>query len=342
MLHPRVSSWRRSGALFGLGLTMAGGPLCAAPQSVAEVAKSIVQVRVLNQTRRVATGSAVAVDAGVLVTSCHGLKQIRAIQILAPGQSPTVTGVVRDVEHDLCALLVSEPVAPIELARDAPPLRVGDHVAAVRYVGAEVQASEGRVVALHPYDGGSVIQTSAAFATGDSGGALINAQGELVGVLTFFTPGRGDAYFAVPVRWLRDLLAHVKDGTAPESQPEQAFWERGDQHRPAFLSAAARQYADDWDGLRELALRWSEQEPANPQAWIALGVAHYKAGQAPEAIGALERAVAIDPRLGTAWYYLGAAYRLDNQTQGVQQAIERLEALDPAAAQALRAGTAPQ
>lgn len=304
------------------------------------VSESIVKVRVVNETRRLATGSAVALGKGMLVTSCHGTRNARVIDILARGQQRQVRQQVKDIEHDLCLLEVAEGAfAALELASEADDLKVGDYVAAIGFAGVQLQFSEGTVKALHRYDRSNVIQTDARFAKGESGGALVNRAGKLVGILTFFAHGRSDFYFAVPVGWVQTLLDRAQTNAPAASQPERSFWERADRERPPFLQAAAREYEQDWAGLRDVASQWVEQDADNAQAWLALGKAHHHSRREGAAIEALHEAVKLDPQHPAGWYYLGAAYRELNETQGVQESLQRLDALDPKAARALRDGS---
>ena len=205
----------RSGLGFGLALLVGISLPIAAAASKSDdalntrAANSIATVRAVYGPRKTATGSAVAVGHGTFVTSCHGTQEARYIDIVGHGSQWPVTRVVEDIEHDLCLLQVAgSEFDSLELAEPAVEPRVGDYVAAVGRVGSEINISEGTINALYPYDGAKVIQTDASFRVGQSGGALIDRQGRLVGVLTFFAGAPRD-YFAMPVRWLRALLLRV-------------------------------------------------------------------------------------------------------------------------------------
>jgi len=296
-------------------------------------------VRVVNAGRRLASGSAVALGESMLVTSCHGTRNARVIDVVDRGRQRLVRKQVMDREHDLCLLEVAEgDFAALELASEVDDLKVGDYVAAVGFAGLRVQISEGTVKALYRYDGSNVIQTDASFGRGESGGALVNRDGKLVGILTFFAQGRSDFYFAVPVSWVRALLERAQTNTPAGAEPELSFWERADRERPPFLQATSREYAQDWVGLTDVAARWVEQDAGNAEAWIALGKGHHHTERTAAAIEALQEAVKLDPRHPAAWYYLGTAYRELHEMQSVQEALDQLDALDPKAAQALRDG----
>ena len=71
------------------------------------------------------------------------------------------------------------------------------------------------MTALYPYRNGRVIQTTAAFRQGASGGGLFDRHGNLVGITTFFKRnGAESSFFAIPVEWVDSLTATA------DSQPD--------------------------------------------------------------------------------------------------------------------------
>jgi serine protease Do len=230
---------------------------------------------------------------------------------------------------------------PFALAERGTELQIGDYVAAVGFAGPSPVIAEGTVKALHLHDDAKVIQTDAVFKAGESGGALLNREGKLVGILTFFVDAEGGSFFAVPTRWVEKLVQLADGGRAPESQPDLAFWERPDIERPMFLRALAREYGADWEGLKLIATQWVEQEAQNPEAWIALGKAHHHFKEGNGAVKAFREAIRIDPRHVEGWYSLGRAYSASNEDEGLEDALKNLEALSPTTAKALRDATRP-
>jgi serine protease Do len=346
--QPLVKSYQQSLVtmlLSGLAILVGiSSPIAAAASNSddslnARVANRIVTVRAVYGPHRTATGSAVAVGHDAFVTSCHGTHQARYIDILGHGNRWPVNRVVEDVEHDLCLLQVEgSEFDPFELAETAVEPRVGDYVAAVGLLGSEINISEGTINALYPYDGAKVIQTDATFRVGESGGALVDRQGRLVGVLTFFAGAPRD-YFAMPVRWVRALLQHVDKPIA--SQSSVPFWQRPDSERPAFLSAVAREFAQDWVGLRDVSARWVEQERENPEAWIALGKAYQRCGQDALAVAVLNAAIRLEPQHPEGWYHLGVAHLNLRDSEMAQTTLTRLQTLNSKVANALRALMTP-
>jgi tetratricopeptide (TPR) repeat protein len=302
-----------------------------------EFAQSLARVRVVNETRRLANGSGVAVRRDMLITSCHGTRHARWIDVLHQGRDWKVKRLVEDVEHDLCLLQVEgEAFVPFALAEADRQLRLGDYVVAIGFAGPKAQMAEGAIKAMHWHDGAYVIQTDAAFKSGESGGALLDRDQKLVGILTFFADEKRSGFFAVPVQWVRQLIDRADGDGQVGSQPGSAFWERTESELPMFMRALAREYAEDWDSLRRLALQWIQLDADNPEAWFALGKALDHSDERAAALGALKETIKLAPRHADGWFYLGRIHAALRQVDEWAAAVRQLEVLSPAAAAALR------
>jgi S1-C subfamily serine protease len=166
----------------------------------------VLKVEVTHTDGRRETGSAVPLAGNRMVTNCHVLRNAVAIRVANPERQWLATMAHSDAYRDLCFLEVPGyrgPVAPVA----EEETRVGKDVLAVGYTGGRLAINPGHVKGLHtcPCDGGRVIQTSAPFDRGASGGGLFNDQGRLVGILTFKSQAGGNFHFALPVGWLRGL-----------------------------------------------------------------------------------------------------------------------------------------
>lgn len=168
-------------------------------------------------------GSAVIVSAdGYLLTNNHVVASkdnIRAV--LWDGRTTDATVVATDPDTDLAVLKIDVDHLPFaRLARDQS-LQIGDVVLAIGnpfglgqsvtmgIVSALGQERLNLGVASYEY----LVQTDAAVNTGNSGGALVNAEGELVGINTaMFGRGRGaeGISFAVPVETARAVLEDIR------------------------------------------------------------------------------------------------------------------------------------
>jgi Do/DeqQ family serine protease len=200
-----------------------------------------------NYRRRVerSLGSGVIVDAkGTIVTNQHVIAGADSIRVqLADGRIAEATIVGQDPDTDLAILKLSIggslPIMPLGRS---DTLRVGDIVLAIgNPYGLSQTVTQGIVSATGRGQLGlatfeNFIQTDAAINLGNSGGALIDAYGDLVGINTaVLNRGYGGPEgigFAIPVNLVRgvmeQILAHghvVRGwlGFAPQDlSPEQA------------------------------------------------------------------------------------------------------------------------
>ncbi len=180
----------------------------------------------LQQRVQRALGSGVIVDeAGHIITNNHVIANATTIKVqLADGRSATAKVVGRDPDTDLALLLVQLPKLPVMTLGRSDRLQVGDEVLAIgNPLGLQQTVTHGIVSAIDRKQLGvatfeNFIQTDAAINEGNSGGALINAAGELVGINTAVIAKNLDATgvegigFAIPVNLargvMREILAH--------------------------------------------------------------------------------------------------------------------------------------
>ncbi len=167
-------------------------------------------------------GSAVVIDpGGYLVTNYHVVGAAAELRIqLSDGRiaRPDLVGV--DAETDLALLKVDlGPLPAIPLGRSAD-LRIGDVVLAIgnpygltKSVTQGIVSATGRgLLDLNTFE--NFIQTDAAINAGNSGGALVNTRGELVGINTAVLaqdPSTEGIGFAIPVDLVRGVVAEIRE-----------------------------------------------------------------------------------------------------------------------------------
>lgn len=166
-------------------------------------------------------GSGVILDAeGHLVTNHHVIQGADQIRVqLADGRVATPTIVGTDPDTDLAVLRVDlenpPPVMPMGRSNE---LRAGDVVLAIgNPFGLSQTVTQGIVSAtgrgrLGVTDFEDFIQTDAAINFGNSGGALINTDGELIGINTAVlaqTLGTDGISFAIPVNMVRGVMDQI-------------------------------------------------------------------------------------------------------------------------------------
>lgn len=247
-------------------------------------------------------GSGVVIGPQQVVTNCHVLRDARTIRVSRGAETWAATAGAGDAYRDLCFLSV--PGHPGEAPRlaEADNARVGTRVFAVGYPGGSFAVSAGGVKGLFTCacDGGRVIQTSAQFDPGASGGGLFDETGRLLGILTYKSAAGGDFHFAVPIGWMRMLSQSPPQAIAGKT----SFWESATRDSGYFLIACDLDAKRNWRGLLKLSRDWTEKEPANPQAWMAWGRANLKLERVDEAIHGFQRVLLLDSTHSEAWWEL--------------------------------------
>lgn len=242
------------------------------PAERPDLSSAVLKVRAVAATGAVALGSAVMIARGKLVTSCHVTRNAAEIEVMSGTGKWRVERQARDVYHDLCILWA--PAAVGEVAQVGPQRdpQVGEAVFAAGYPnGGGLSIARGQVEALHAFDGGNVIQTSAEFTHGASGGGLFDREGRLVGILAFKARAGGVFHFALPSAWLAALTD--ADGADASGRKKAAFWEQPSCDQPYFLRATSLEIDGKWQALSALAQDWLTSEPENTAPRTALNKA---------------------------------------------------------------------
>ena len=168
-------------------------------------------------------GSGVIWDVqGHVVTNYHVIAQAQQISVeLSNGKSGPATLVGVDPDTDLAVLKISLGTLPIMPPGRSDNLRVGEPVLAIgNPLGLGQTVTQGIVSATGRGRLGvstfeNFIQTDAAINLGNSGGALVNAEGKLVGINSGILRQAGieGIGFAIPVDLVRGVVdAILRDG----------------------------------------------------------------------------------------------------------------------------------
>ncbi|HEY7378122.1 MAG TPA: trypsin-like peptidase domain-containing protein [Steroidobacteraceae bacterium] len=165
-------------------------------------------------------GSGVILDTdGHIVTNNHVVDDASIIKVqLADGREAQAKVMGRDTDTDLAVLHIDLKNLPTMPLGRSDTLRVGDVVLAIgNPVGLSQTVTQGIVSATGRGQLGvatfeNFIQTDAAINLGNSGGALVNAAGELVGINTaMFARNAGieGIGFAIPVNLVRGVMEEI-------------------------------------------------------------------------------------------------------------------------------------
>jgi S1-C subfamily serine protease len=172
---------------------------------------------------RSALGSGVIVDAqGHIVTNHHVIAESNKIRVqLADGRVADAVIVGSDPDTDLAVMKIDLPKLPVMTLGRSDRVQVGDVVLAIGTpLGLSQTVTHGIVSALGRARLGvatyeNFIQTDAAINEGNSGGALVSARGELIGINTAVLGknlGAEGIGVSIPVDLVRgvmhEILAH--------------------------------------------------------------------------------------------------------------------------------------
>ena len=197
----------------------------SAPDPVGTLAEPAPPSTPRSPRRRIGSGVIVD-DRGFLITNRHVVLGATAIAVvLHDGRRLSADQVGDDRRTDLALVRLREPPADLMQVRlgDSSAVQVGEWVLALGsplgmhlmvtvgivsakgLVGRRMGMGEGQV--------GEYLQTDAKLNTGNSGGPLINLDGEVVGINTLMRSGKGGGYgFAVPAGEVKRVAAALLAG----------------------------------------------------------------------------------------------------------------------------------
>jgi serine peptidase DegS len=242
-LVPGVAGWLRGGAAASAAAPLhsyADAVQRAAPAVVSIYADRVVTERLLirpdpttqrfsgvtvgpTRTRLArALGSGVIVsEDGYVLTNHHvisGAEQIRVA--LWDGRVTQAQIVGSDAETDIAVLKMDGSSLPALVLDPELPMRVGDVVLAIgNPFGLSQTVTQGIVsglgrTPLNQAFSEDFIQTDAAINEGNSGGALVNASGQLIGINTFVLGrlnGAEGIGFAIPMKIASEVFREIRE-----------------------------------------------------------------------------------------------------------------------------------
>ncbi len=264
------------------------------------------QASVVQVEAHAADASAPVVGSGVVVANesvvvpCHLVRD--SPRIIVRGADAAYSAALRenDKRRDLCALAAPGlPNPPVR--RGAGELKVRQPVHAVAVFGKELVAREGKVVALRPFDNGSLVQIDVSLPPEASGGGLFDNDGNLVGVLAAYLANE-KLNFALPLSWIDELPGRAAGRSRVVMRDDSA----GQLAR--VRRATQLQQKEDWRGLLKFGQGWVKADRANRQAWLSVAVAAENLGQHATAASAYLESLRLRPMDSVAWSNLCFAY----------------------------------
>ncbi len=172
------------------------------------------------RSTRTKYGSGVILDAqGHIVTSLHVVNNADRLSVaLIDGRQVTAELVGSDPETDLAVLKIALPDLPLAQPADIDRVRIGDVTLAIGFpfelgqtVTQGIISATGRNTIDTTYQ--NFLQTDAAINPGNSGGALINTEGEVIGINSLIYSNNGNFQgigFAIPIDMAAYVLQQIK------------------------------------------------------------------------------------------------------------------------------------
>lgn len=331
---------RECGFSMGLGFLLFSTVFCPSSvrandsspdlSSLADKARSAVMLMVVCDS----SGLEIAHGTGFLVSSDGKLITNRHVIRAGPiafakahsGKRYRVAGfLVEDHEHDLILLQVDGagfPSLPLGSSRIE---EAGQFIAVVgNPLGWEGMMSKGNVVTVREFLGErGWIQIRADIAPGSSGSPVLNARGEVIGVVTAIVRSNPRLGLAIPVEVARRLIASVPSSAEPkplalmERRKEDDVFMDDD-----FQSAASASFDRNYDEAQK---RVDSVLKRFPKSAVAHVLHAHIAGQRSahdEAVAACRQAIQIKPEYAMAWGELGTVL---NQQKKYAEACEALQ-----------------
>lgn len=182
------------------------------PEIVEQATPSVVTITFQGRNgKRLGLGSGFIVRKnGLIATNLHVLGEARPIAVtLSDGRRFDVEEVfATNKQQDLAVLKIeAADLQPLTLGR-SPDVRSGQDVVAIGHpLGRSYSVARGIVSAVREEIGGRpMVQLSMNIERGNSGGPVLNADGEVIGIVTLKSLETDDLGYAVPVDALSDLL----------------------------------------------------------------------------------------------------------------------------------------
>lgn len=202
------------------GSPFRGSPMCQNGDGAGGNGGAPVPDTQQEKFRALGSGVIINADKGYVVTNNHVVNNATKIQVqLSDGRRYDAKVIGKDPSSDIALIQLQEAknLTAVKIA-DSDNLRVGDYTVAIgNPYGLGETVTSGIVSALgrsglnvENYE--NFIQTDAAINRGNSGGALVNLNGELIGINTaILAPDGGNIGigFAIPSNMVKNLTAQM-------------------------------------------------------------------------------------------------------------------------------------
>lgn len=306
------------------------------PDFLSRVSQSVVRIEASRPQRQIQIGTGVVVAPGQVATACHVVSGAAGVHVVFAGRRYAVSSIRAAPARDVCVFFVNGLDALPAEVRVASRLEIGEPVVAIGFSGGgPLRWRSGEIARTHFFDGAHVLQSSTFFTSGASGGPLMDAQGRVVGLLSFRMRRSGPRFYSVPIQWVVDALT-LESGQIDTIFDAGPFWARSPENLPFFMRASKLESERRWAELRELCFAWQLAEPGSAEPAFIESLMEERVGDFESARDKLEQAVSRDPQHALAWAAL-ARIRIElDDLAGARHAYRNLTHVNRQLANTLR------
>ncbi len=194
-------------------------PVSPATTSLEELAERVTQAVVLIDVRTASDtrqGSGFLIDpSGIILTNYHVIRDARVARVkLASGDVyDHVSILAQDERRDIAVIRIAAFEMPTLPLGNSDSVRIGTPVVLVGSpLGLDNTVSTGIVSGRRQEpEGFQLLQITAPASPGSSGGAVLSAEGDVVGIAVSQLPSGQNLNFAVPINYARGMLQSLGD-----------------------------------------------------------------------------------------------------------------------------------
>ena len=156
-------------------------------------------------------GSGFLVSPNVIATNYHVIENSYSgyVKLVNEDALYEIEGVVGySIQYDLALIKISNNIGT-QVSYKSSSVDIGQKIFAIgNPLGLEGTISDGIISGLRNIDGVPYLQISAPISPGNSGGPVVDENGDVIGVATYTYSEGQNLNFAVPVKYVRELLGN--------------------------------------------------------------------------------------------------------------------------------------
>ena len=233
------------------------------------------------------SGTGFFVDRDKIVTNIHvvavpGLHTAKLINSKTVWRIEEVTAF--DIKNDLVVLKIADEGTPLPLG-NSDKVQIGDSVYAVGFPAANYKVTEGTIHSIQKNN--KWFQMRVDISPGNSGGPILNSEGEVIGVATAAYDSYG---YAIPANAVKALLTETKTESMQQWHKRKVI--RAVQY---YMIAQEKYFAKDYNQAITHLDKAIQLNPEDTSYFMSRGSAKNALGKHDEAIDDYNQAIKLDP-----------------------------------------------